>query len=86
MRRELSGLTPPAIEMLNSAAGFRRTRFVIKGLSLRVKSTNPQGPETIAPSESEIRARSAFAPSRLSRKAPGNLGFSAARFEGETVR
>ena len=45
-RRKLSGTTAPAVRRLNSAAGFRRKRFAIKGLSLRGKSANPQGPET----------------------------------------
>jgi hypothetical protein len=40
-----------AIKRLNSAAGFHQERFAIKDLSLRVKSANPQGPETLRHSE-----------------------------------
>jgi hypothetical protein len=36
-----------AIKRLNSAAGFHQERFAIKDLSLRVKSANPQGTESL---------------------------------------
>ena len=71
--------------MLTLAAALRQGCFAIKGLSLEVKSANPQGPETIAHSESKIPARSASAPSSLSRKVPRSPGVSAAGTEGETV-
>ena len=42
------------------------------------KSPNPQGPESLRRPESEMRPRSASAPSRYARKGAGNLWLSAA--------
>ena len=43
--------TAPAVRRLTSAAGFRHKRFAVNDLSLRGKSANPQGPESLRSSE-----------------------------------
>lgn len=45
--RKLSSPITLAIRMLNFAPGSREKRFAVNDLSLRVKSANPQGPESL---------------------------------------
>lgn len=73
----MSGTTAQAVARQNWKRRLRAEVFRINHLSLRVKSANPQGRESLRAYGEKTAPCSAFAPSRSPRKMAGNLRLSA---------